>query len=146
MIRKALHKDIDFINDLGLELSDDFKKLFHIESEIDNNMAIVLVSDNYGIDGFLYALSFGDNIDLLGIVVKKENRCQNIGSQLLEYLINNYCYHNISITLEVSIENISAIKLYRKFGFIDVNIRKGYYNGVDAILMKLENNCKEIKD
>lgn len=143
MIRKAINGDIESINELGLELNNNFKKLFHIESEINNNFAIVLVSDNDGIDGFLYALSFDDNIDLLGIVVNNEKRGQNIGSQLLEYLINNYCYHKCSITLEVSVENTPAIRLYKKLGFIEVNIRKKYYNGVDAILMKYENNYKD---
>ena len=44
------------------------------------------------------------------------------------------------ITLEVNKENIPAIKLYRKLGFKDVAIRKGYYNGVDGILMERTSN------
>ena len=38
------------------------------------------------------------------------------------------------ITLEVKKDNISAIKLYEKNGFIKKAIRRGYYNGVDGIL------------
>lgn len=39
------------------------------------------------------------------------------------------------ITLEVRIDNLPALKLYEKYQFKQVAIRKGYYNGVDGILM-----------
>ena len=42
----------------------------------------------------------------------------------------------LPITLEVSKENKAAIELYKKFNFNEVAIRKGYYNGVDGILME----------
>ena len=40
-----------------------------------------------------------------------------------------------NITLEVNINNISAIKLYEKNGFKVVSKRENYYNGVDGYLM-----------
>ena len=43
---------------------------------------------------------------------------------------------NKSITLEVNKNNIPALNLYKKFAFHEVAIRKGYYNGVDGILME----------
>ena len=43
---------------------------------------------------------------------------------------------NYDITLEVRIDNFSAIHLYQKFGFKSVSIRKNYYNGIDGILME----------
>ena len=39
-------------------------------------------------------------------------------------------------TLEVKINNYIAINLYQKYGYKKVAIRKGYYNGVDGILME----------
>ena len=46
-----------------------------------------------------------------------------------------------SITLEVNTKNIPAIKLYEKFGFKNVGIRKKYYNGLDdAVIMTMEVN------
>ena len=67
------------------------------------------------------------------IFVLKEYRNQKIGSKLLEYMINNTNLDEIS--LEVNKNNTNAIKLYQKYGFREVNIRKGYYDGVDGILM-----------
>jgi ribosomal-protein-alanine N-acetyltransferase len=43
--------------------------------------------------------------------------------------------------LEVRASNESAIKLYEKFGFEKVTIRKNYYGNEDAILMR-----KKIKE
>ena len=43
---------------------------------------------------------------------------------------------NKSITLEVNKNNIPALNLYKKFNFNEVAIRKGYYNGIDGILME----------
>ena len=40
------------------------------------------------------------------------------------------------ITLEVKKDNEIAIHLYQKNGFVETAIRKGYYNGVDGILME----------
>ena len=41
-----------------------------------------------------------------------------------------------SISLEVNVNNLYAIKLYENFGFKKVAIRKGYYNGIDGFLME----------
>ena len=38
--------------------------------------------------------------------------------------------------LEVRKSNIPAQKLYKKFGFNEISIRKGYYNGEDAVIME----------
>ena len=43
-----------------------------------------------------------------------------------------------SITLEVNDKNFQAIKLYEKFGFKRIGLRKKYYNNTDdAIIMSL---------
>lgn len=59
------------------------------------------------------------------------------GSFLLENLISFAKEFNIKvITLEVNECNISAIKLYDKFNFEKVGVRKKYYDGKnDAIIM-----------
>ena len=126
MIRKANITDVNRINVLGSNLHENFIKNFHIESEINSELAIVLVSeDANNINGYLYALDFGDNIDLLSVFVDENKRNKNIGLSLLKYLINNYCNQNKkTITLEVSSQNIAAYNLYRKLQFKIVNKRK----------------------
>lgn len=137
MIRKASIKDVDKINELGNKLHNNFTQTYHMETEIDNNLSIVLVNeDNNLVNGYLYAQNFGDNIDLLSIYVDNSNRCQHIGSNLVKYLIDNYCYQGVTITLEVSESNTVALAFYEKLGFKIVNVRKNYYPDGDAYLMK----------
>jgi len=38
--------------------------------------------------------------------------------------------------LEVAADNSAAAGLYRGLGFVEVGLRKGYYNGVDALTMR----------
>lgn len=135
MIRKATKKDIFAINKLGDKLHANFTTTFHIETEIDSTIAIVLVSeDSNSINGYLYALDFGDNIDLLSIYVNEESQGKHIGTNLVKYLINNN--KDKRITLEVASNNLKAYNLYKKLGFKIVNIRKKYYNNDDAYIMK----------
>ncbi len=138
MIRVANKNDVMEINKLGSKLHENFDVTFHIETEIDSEIAIVLVSENpNNIDGYLYALDFGDNIDLLSIFVDEARRNEHIGTKMLTYLINNYCYQGAkSITLEVSCANIAAYSMYKKLNFKVVGQRKNYYGNEDAYIMK----------
>lgn len=134
MIRKAKNSDIDKINNLGEQLHQDFKKLFHIETEINNEIAIVLVcEENNDINGYLYAQCL-DNIDLLSIFVDNKHRKKHIGTSLIKHLVDNY--PDKDIILEVAEDNKAAIGLYEKLGFKTINIRKKYYNDKDALVMK----------
>lgn len=74
-------------------------------------------------------------INYIGVIEKYRNK--KIGSALLEFLFKklNSCSN---ITLEVNINNIVAINLYKKYGFNIVSIRKNYYGNEDAYLMLKE--------
>ena len=73
----------------------------------------------------------------MNIVTKKDKREKGIGSALLQEIINFAKQKKAkTITLEVNENNKPAIKLYEKFNFKQVGLRKKYYNGIyDAILM-----------
>ena len=78
-----------------------------------------------------------DRFELSYIEVVQEYRNKKIGSLLLDYLIKIAEKRKANnITLEVNINNEYAIKLYQKYDFKVVAIRKGYYNGVDGYLME----------
>ncbi|MDE6707412.1 MAG: ribosomal protein S18-alanine N-acetyltransferase, partial [Oscillospiraceae bacterium] len=84
-----------------------------------------------------------DTADLTNIAVAPEFRNQGIASKLLKFLLQEL--KNYHIFLEVRISNIPAIKLYQKFHFKQVGIRKRFYQNPieDAILMQYgeENLC-----
>ena len=75
-----------------------------------------------------------NKIEINYIFVVEKYRRKNIANQLLNYIIDNYEFDNI--TLEVNVNNISAINLYKKNKFNIIGIRPNYYNGVDAYLME----------
>ena len=85
--------------------------------------------------GYINYYLMYDRIEIANFNVLEKFQNQGIGSKLLDYLIKKY--DNIkNITLEVKCDNYKAIKLYEKFSFSKKAIRKGYYNGVDGILME----------
>ena len=137
MIRKANLNDIEDINKLGELLHPNFSYLYPLKEELNKDLTILFVNvEEEKINGYLYAQDFGDYIDLLSIVVKPRYRRLKIGTNLIQYLIDNYCYQDKAIFLEVATDNESAYQLYQKMNFKVVNIRKNYYNNKDAFLMK----------
>ena len=107
------------------------------ELECDNSYVIVAKVDENTIVGFAGLKVILDEADIMNIVVKKDFRHNGIGSFLLENLINHSKELNLkTITLEVNENNLSAIRLYDKFSFDKLGIRKNYYDGKsDAIIM-----------
>ncbi len=111
-------------------LSPDF-----VEKEKKNNpfSHFVVYKKSDRIIGYLYFSLIYDRIEINQIEVIDTERNKGIGSLMMEYLINKYKF---DITLEVKKDNVNAIKLYKKYNFKEVAIRKGYYNGIDGILME----------
>ena len=107
------------------------------ELECDNSYVIVAKADENTIVGFAGLKVILDEADIMNIVVKKDFRHNGIGSVLLKNLINYSKDLNLkTITLEVNENNLSAIRLYDKFSFDKLGIRKNYYDGKsDAIIM-----------
>ena len=107
------------------------------ELECDNSYVIVAKVDENTIVGFAGLKVILDEADIMNIVVKKDFRHNGIGSVLLKNLINHSKDLNLkTITLEVNENNLSAIRLYDKFSFDKLGIRKNYYDGKsDAIIM-----------
>ncbi|MDE5587047.1 MAG: ribosomal protein S18-alanine N-acetyltransferase [Bacilli bacterium] len=89
--------------------------------------------------GFINYDILYERAELIYIAVLEEYQKEGIGSQLLEYMIGECENQQLeNITLEVSVENQKAIRLYQKFGFKKVATRKKYYQGIDGILMEKE--------
>ena len=89
--------------------------------------------------GFLeYSLIY-DRIEIDNIEVDFKYRKRGIGTKLMNYLIEIAIRNNVvNITLEVRVSNEAARYLYKKFGFMEVAVRKYYYGDEDGILMKKE--------
>jgi [ribosomal protein S18]-alanine N-acetyltransferase len=79
-----------------------------------------------------------DEAHITNIAVHPDYRGQKIGEKIVEAMMAAAQRESIiSLTLEVRVTNIPAINLYKKLGFEDIGIRKGYYSdtGEDALIM-----------
>ena len=133
MISKLTKEEVQEVIELGTMLNPNFSKLFHIEN-LNPNETIYLYKENNINKGFIHIQNGLDIIDLLNIIVKPKFQNQGIGSILLKYIIDNK--QDKKIMLEVRSKNINAIKLYQKYDFKIINIRKNYYKDDDAIIME----------
>lgn len=130
--------DLELMKDTLYSDFDNFWSYNILKQELENEKTTYVVAkENNEIVGFAGMMVFMDEATLNNIVVKKSCRGRGIGGELLEALIEVCADLNMkSFTLEVNVSNIPAIKLYEKFGFQNLGIRKKYYNNSqDAIIM-----------
>jgi len=115
---------------------DAWKRSFFEHSLNSENSFAYVVKENNQVIGYLNAWQVEDEMNLDNIAVAETHRRKGIGSQLLSKLIEvskkNKCK---MIYLEVRISNITAQKIYEKFGFEKSYSRKEYYpDGEEAII------------
>jgi len=82
-----------------------------------------------------------DEAHLTSIAVRETHRRQGIGELLLIFIIDLSLQVNAQVvTLEVRESNLAAQALYKKYGFANVGVRRGYYSedGEDAVIMTTE--------
>lgn len=119
---------------------DDFWKPSILKAELENtNSKYIVAKIDEKIVGFAGIWFSVDDAHITNIVVKKDCRHQGIASQMLEKLISLAKENNkLSLTLEVNVKNELAKKLYLKYNFKNLGIRKKYYhNTEDAYIMTL---------
>lgn len=99
-----------------------------------------LVADDGGrIAGYAGLLGVGWQGDVVTIAVAAEHWGHGIGSALLEALLAEAERRGCSeVFLEVRTDNMRAQRLYRRYDFTEIGIRRGYYqpSGADALVMR----------
>jgi len=108
--------------------------------EIEKNIcARYLVAEQTGkIIAFAGAWFILEEGHITNIAVKETERGKGIGIQLTKALMGYAAYMGVLyMTLEVRVSNRIAKQMYEKLGFIELGVRKRYYedNGEDALLM-----------
>jgi len=135
MINELDRNDVNRIQ----ELENNFNYVLKdIKNDFLNNpfSHYLLFSKDKKIVGYINYYLLYDRIEIANFDVLKDYQNQGIGTKLLDYLIDAYSNRVNNITLEVRCDNAKAIGLYKKMKFEIVATRKGYYNGVDGILME----------
>jgi ribosomal-protein-alanine N-acetyltransferase len=81
-----------------------------------------------------------DEVHLLNVAVHPTRRGSGIGRMLVDAVIGEARTTQArTMFLEVRAGNVAARRLYRRLGFRDLGVRRGYYGpGQDAIVMELK--------
>lgn len=139
-------KKISVDNKVELEniqtiFSDVFKQKDELIKTLESNPYVKLYT--YSVDknivAFIQYEDIYDRFELDNIYVLEEYRNKGIASILIEFMINDGKNKKITnITLEVREDNVKAINLYKKYGFVEKTIRNNYYDNCNGILMEKE--------
>ena len=119
------------------EIENTFININEIKNELQNNpfAKILIYKEDNMIIGYLYYSDIYDRAEINQFEVEFSHRNCGKGKKLLNKMLELV---DKSITLEVKKDNLPAIHLYRSVGFVEKAIRKGYYQGIDGILMEKE--------
>ncbi len=95
---------------------------------------VFLAKENDKFVGYI-SMRIEKNIGEIGMSVLKNYQGKGIGSKLMMYIIRfakkNHC---VKIKLAVWENNLKAINLYKKFGFIIKSVKKRFYENGDSLL------------
>ncbi len=105
---------------------------------------LCLVLERRGaVAGFAIASHGAGEGHLLNLAVHPDERARGFGRQLLDAMLARLARYLVEVVfLEVRCSNTVAISLYRRAGFVPVNVRTAYYatrtGREDALTMKRE--------
>ncbi len=134
MINNCSFKDKEIILRLGTLLNKKFSDIENIDNLINERKIIGYYEDDILI-GMIIFNQLYEILDILYVIVDPIYRNKGIATKLVDYLINNKKFDKVM--LEVRTDNVNAIKLYKKFDFKIINIRKQYYGNIDAYVMEM---------
>ena len=102
-------------------------------AELKKSGCEIIASQN----GFIVYRTVLDEAEIITIGVHPDARKAGIASAMLGIMENELKKSGVkSIFLEVAENNIPARELYKSNGYSEIGVRAGYYDGVDAIMMK----------
>jgi ribosomal-protein-alanine N-acetyltransferase len=106
--------------------------------ELQSPHCCVTIAERAGeVLGYLCCWYVADEVQILNVAVQTSYRRQRVAERLLRYVLDVGQQKGAqSANLEVRRGNLPARRLYEKFGFREVAVRRGYYaDGEDALLM-----------
>ncbi|MDO8734125.1 MAG: ribosomal protein S18-alanine N-acetyltransferase [Elusimicrobiota bacterium] len=111
-------------------------KMFERELQLEFSNFFAAIQD-HEIAGYICFWTVSDEGQITNITVKEKFRRKGLGSGLMKYIMDiSYAMKIKKMFLEVRANNYPAFKLYEKFGFKKIGVRKKYYsNSDDAVVM-----------
>lgn len=112
--------------------------LFLSEMTESSNRCYLVARRGGGVVGYGGLICYGDESHITNIAVDPMHHRQKIGTRLLhDLLMSAIDLGAQAVSLEVRVSNWGAQRLYGRFGFRPVGVRKNYYQeiGEDALIM-----------
>jgi ribosomal-protein-alanine N-acetyltransferase len=112
--------------------------LFISEMTAGHGRAYLVALESRQVVGYAGLISYGDEAHVTTIAVEPERHRLGIGTRLMYELIRRAQEMGAhAVSLEVRVTNWGAQRMYSRFGFRPVGIRKGYYQETneDAVVM-----------
>ena len=128
MIKEITLENIDILDNSFIDKE-------YYKKELENNPfgKMIILMEKNEIIGFIYYSDIYERVEINQFEINEIHRNCGKGDFLLKNFINLV---DKNITLEVKKTNIPAIRLYEKNDFVKKAIRKGYYQGIDGVLME----------
>jgi len=112
--------------------------LFLAEMHEPRNRLYLVAKLGREVVGYGGLMCYGEEAHITNIAVDPEHHRRKIGTRLLYELVQGAIrLGSTAVSLEVRVSNWGAQRLYARFGFRPVGVRKGYYQetGEDALVM-----------
>ena len=112
--------------------------LFLSEMSEPRNRAYLVARLGREVVGYAGLMSYGEEAHVTTIAVDPDEHRRKIGTRLMLELVRRAKEMGArAISLEVRVSNWGAQRMYGRFGFRPVGVRKGYYQetGEDALVM-----------
>ncbi|MDY0322277.1 MAG: GNAT family N-acetyltransferase [Arcobacteraceae bacterium] len=142
MIRVATKEDLSSLESIENSIFSKFdyplnKRNFSYHIEKKHIFVTVNKNEVYG---YILFFEYKKSIRIYSIAVAIEYLGLGYGTELIRYLMKIAENKSKKLTLEVKVDNIKAINLYKKLGFVTIKLLISYYldgkDGFKMVLMK----------
>lgn len=137
-IRKMTREDIVSVVEVDSSAFSDGWKETAFREEIEKDYSHYFVCETDGkIAGYAGIWCIYETAELIRIATAPDFQHRGIAKMLMQKILS--CAKDCGcerMMLEVRKSNTPAQELYKKFGFNEISVRKGYYNGEDALILE----------
>ena len=133
--RPATLQDVDALRHIEVSCFEEAWTEDMLESEIVMPHSVyTIMTEDGDLAGYYAYMHVLDEVHILNIAVLPAYQGRGLGRKMMEHLLSSVPVDTVGVTLEVRVSNLRAIRLYESLGFRRAGIRKGYYNGEDAVI------------
>lgn len=129
-VRKMQAADVEAVSQIEAAVfSQPWSRQGFLETLKMKNTIFLVAEENEKILGYAGMYAALDEGEITNVAVAPEARCRGVGQRLIEEIKKEAEKKSVvQIILEVRVSNNSAIRLYRRNGFVSCGIRKGFYD------------------